>query len=348
MRYLDAGTVKKISRIGLGTWQFGSPESGYGWREAPAIIRRALELGVTLFDTSEIYGVDASSLACRALGRGVALRDTATMCGFGRSEQILGQALGQHRESAFLATKFYPAGPVAPSVRVHAAASANRLRTQQLDLYQIHQPGRLPHTGAIMRCIRSLQQAGVVSEVGVSNASIKQWRSAEDALGGRVLSNQVGYSLGARSAERDVLPFARSHERVVIAHSPLARGLLSGKYDSANRPRDPARAADPLFLPENLDRAGSLIAVLREVAEAHSATPAQIALAWVIHQPAVVAIPGATSVEQLEYNVAAADIELGDDEYRTLRAASGQFHPVPAPAPLPRRLRARFWAWYTN
>jgi aryl-alcohol dehydrogenase-like predicted oxidoreductase len=231
---------------------------GYGERyarlEAPAIVRRALELGVTLFHTAEIYGIDESSLACRALGRGVALRDTATLPGFGGSEQILGRALGQGQESGFVATKFYPARPAAPAVRAHAVASAHRLETQRLDLYQIHQPGRLIRTGAIMRSIRTLRQAGLIGEVGVSNGTLEQWRAAEDALGGRVLSNQIGYSLVARSTERDVLPFARSHGRVVIAHSPLAQGLLSGKYDSASPPADPARGAAPLFLPENLDR----------------------------------------------------------------------------------------------
>src|SRR5919204_1886265 len=120
MRYLsqEATATKKISRIGLGTWQFGSREWGYGQsyaeREARAIVRRALDLGVTLFDTAEIYG-------------------------FGRSERILGEALGEHRESAFLATKIFPLLPVAPVVEQRAVASANRLGVRRLDLYQVHQ-----------------------------------------------------------------------------------------------------------------------------------------------------------------------------------------------------------------
>ena len=96
----------------------------------------------------------------------------------------------------------------------------------------------------------------------------------------------------------------------MIAYSPLAQGLLSGRYDRDSRPANRVRAANPLFLPENLERAADLIAALREVADAHSATPAQIALAWVIRHPAVVAIPGASSVEQLESNAAAAEIDL--------------------------------------
>jgi aryl-alcohol dehydrogenase-like predicted oxidoreductase len=128
----------------------------------------------------------------------------------------------------------------------------------------------------------------------------------------------------------------------VIAYRPLAQGLLSGKYDRDHRPANRLRAGNPLFLPENLDRIGDLIATLREVADAHSATPAQIALAWVIHRPGVVAIPGASSVEQLESNAAAADIELTGDQYQALHAAAARFRPITGPAVVPRLIRARF------
>ncbi len=320
MRYLSAGTAVRISRIGLGTWQFGSREWGYGQsyagQEARTIVRRAVELGVTLFDTAEIYG-------------------------FGRSERILGEAIGEDRESVFLATKIFPLLPVAPVVEQRAVASANRLGTRRLDLYQVHQPNPVVRDGTIMRGMRALQRVGLVSEVGVSNYSLDRWRAAEQALGSRVLSNQVRYNLVDRSPESDLLPFAESTGHIVIAYSPLAQGLLSGKYHRDSRPANRVRAASPLFLPENLDRAGDLIATLREVADAHSATPAQIALAWVIHQPAVVAIPGASSVEQLESNVAAASIDLTEDEYRVLHVAATRFRPMTGPAVLPGLLRTR-------
>jgi aryl-alcohol dehydrogenase-like predicted oxidoreductase len=324
MRYLSTVTdpaTTKISRIGLGTWQFGSREWGYGQsyagQEAHAIVRRAVELGVTLFDTAEIYG-------------------------FGRSERILGQAIGEDRESVFLATKIFPLLPVAPVVEQRAVASANRLGTRRLDLYQVHQANPLVKDGTIMRGMRALQRVGLVSEVGVSNYSLERWRAAEHALGSRVLSNQVRYNLVDRSPERDLLPFAESTGHVVIAYSPLAQGLLSGKYHRGSRPVNRVRATSPLYLPENLDRAGDLIATLRQVADAHSATPAQIALAWVIHSPAVVAIPGASSVQQLESNVAAASIDLTEDEYQALHAAATRFRPITGPAVLPRLIRARF------
>src|SRR5580692_918799 len=303
MRYLNIGSdapATRLSRIGLGTWQFGSREWGYGssyaGQEAHAIVRRALKLGVTLFDTAEIYG-------------------------FGRSERILGEALGEDRDSVFIATKIFPLLPVAPVVEQRAVASANRLGVRRLDLYQVHQPNPLVRDGTIMRGMRALQRVGLVGEVGVSNYSLDRWRAAERALGQPVLSNQVQYSLVARAPEQD---------------------LLSGRYHRGHRPANRVRSANPLFLPENLERAGDLIATLREVADAHSATPAQIALAWAIHRPAVVAIPGASSLEQLESNVAAADIDLTDGEYEALNATSARFRPVTGLAAVPRLLRARF------
>ena len=306
MRYLDIDTPKRISKIGLGTWQFGSTEWGYGQqyadRVAHAIVRRALELGVTLFDTAEIYG-------------------------HGRSERILGRALGEDAESAFLATKLFPVMPGALIVRQRAAASMKRLGVSRLDLYQAHWPNPMVRDGTIMRGMAGLQRAGLIGEVGVSNYSLPRWRAAERALGGRVLSNQVSYSLAGRAPEHELLPFAQAHGRAVIAYSPLAHGLLSGRYDRDSRPTDSVRATSPHFHPDKLDRAGDLIGTLREVADAHSATPAQIALAWVIHHPAVAAIPGASSVEQLESNAAAAEIRLSDDEYQALHLASARFCP---------------------
>jgi aryl-alcohol dehydrogenase-like predicted oxidoreductase len=320
MRYLSSDTAKKISKIGLGTWQFGSKEWGYGPEYADAgagaIVRRALELGVTLFDTAEIYG-------------------------FGRSERILGQALGDDLSTVFLATKILPVMPVAPVVEQRAVASAERLGARMLDLYQVHTPNPAVRDGTIMRGMRALQRVGLVAEVGVSNYSLRRWRAAEDALGGRVLSNQVRYNLVDRSPERELVPYAQAHNRIVMAYSPLAQGLLSGRYHEGRLPANRVRAANPLFLPENLERAVGLIATLQAVADAHSATPAQIALAWVIRNPAVVAIPGASSVEQLEHNVAAAEIDLTDEEDQTLRIASDRFNPVTGVAAVSKMARAR-------
>ncbi len=320
MRYLDVDTTPTISKIGLGAWQFGTREWGYGdayaEREADAIVQRAIDLGVTLFDTAEIYGL-------------------------GRSERILGRALGDRRATVFLATKLFPLLPVAPVVEQRAVASANRLGTRRLDLYQVHQANPVVRDGTTMRGMRALQTVGLVGEVGVSNYNLARWRAAEQALGSRVLSNQVQYSLVCRGPEDDLLPYAEAQQRVIIAYSPLAQGLLGAKYDRDHPPAGKVRAGNPLFLPENLDQAAELFGVLREVARAHDASPAQIALAWVIRHPAVTAIPGASSVAQLESNVAAAEIELTADEDAALRAAAVRFQPISGRAAIPKLIRPR-------
>ncbi|MGH3793977.1 MAG: aldo/keto reductase [Pseudonocardiaceae bacterium] len=309
MRYLDdLGTRAPYSVIGLGTWQFGSWEWGYGEDYdsgmARRLVRRAHELGVTLFDTAEMYG-------------------------FGRSERILGRALaGIDRDRVVIATKIFPVLPVAPVVQQRAVASARRLGMQRIDLYQVHQPNPLVRDGTTMRGMSALQHIGLIDEVGVSNYPLARWRAAETALGSRVLSNQVHFSLVTREPAEQLVPFAAQTGRVVIAYSPLEQGLLSGRYTVEHRPANRIRVLNPAFLPENLERIGALIGVLRDVADAHDATPSQIALAWVVHHPHVVAIPGASSLEQLEHNVAAADIVLSDEEFAALTAAAQAHEPA--------------------
>jgi aryl-alcohol dehydrogenase-like predicted oxidoreductase len=319
MRFAQIDTAKPISKIGLGAWQFGSREWGYG-REyeqtATNIVRRALELGVTLFDTAEIYG-------------------------FGRSERILGAALGDDRPNVVVASKIFPLLPVAPVVQQRAVASAGRLGVGSIDLYQVHQANPVIRDRTTMRGMRVLQEVGLVREVGVSNYSLKRWRLAEAWLGRRVLSNQVRYSIVARGPEDDLLPYAEQAGRLVIAYSPLAQGFVSGRYDAKNPPSGAVRRNNPIFLAVNLERAAGLLDTLREVADAHEATPSQIALAYLIRHPSVVAIPGASSVEQVERNAAAADIDLTDDECAALVGAARGFRPVTGLAAVPKMIQAR-------
>jgi aryl-alcohol dehydrogenase-like predicted oxidoreductase len=344
VRYLNADTAKPVSKVGLGTWQFGSPEWGYGERyadkHAKAIVRRAMELGITLFDTAEIYGVDSRNVACKALVRGVSLGDPTAIRGFGRGERILGEALGDHREAIFVATKFYPSVPFLKTARQRAKHSAERLGVGRIDLYQVHRPRLLRDPTTSVRALKALCAEGTVSEVGLSNASLDDWQAAARSLGVRIISNQLPYNLVDRSPEDAMIRFAEAHGRFVIAYSPLARGLLSGGYNASKRPANAARASDPLFLPENLALADNLFAALRDVASAHSATPAQIALAWVIRHEAVAAIPGAASVEQLEMNAAAVDITLADDERLALELAADQFRQALQRTAVHRRPRA--------
>lgn len=317
MKFVTAGGVR-LSAIGLGTWQFGSREWGYGSdyaeRDAIAITHRALELGVNLIDTAEIYA-------------------------FGRSERIVGKALSSiegvdsaqktvdRRDQAFVATKVFPAVPLAPVIEHRGRASRQRLGIDVIDLYQLHWPNPLVPLGQQMAGMRALRDAGVIRHVGVSNYDLDRWQAADRALGAPVLSNQVQYSLAARGPDRGLVPFAAREDRIVVAYSPLAQGFLSAKYDKTNAPGG-VRAGNRLFLAENVDRAQPLFDALRRVAKVHDATPAQIALAWVIRRSNVVAIPGASSVAQLEANVAAADIELTDDEDGELTAASDAFNPL--------------------
>ncbi|MFV2103703.1 aldo/keto reductase [Micromonospora sp. LOL_024] len=319
MRYVRLDTPKRLSKIGLGTWQFGSREWGYGpdyERLAAQIVRRAVELGVTVFDTAELYG-------------------------FGRSERILGAALAADRDKVAVATKIYPLLPVASVVQQRAVASAARLGVSGIDLYQVHRPNPVINDHRTMLGMRALQDVGLVGEVGVSNYSLRRWQVAEAALGRRVLSNQVRYSMLDRKPEADLLPYAEQAGRLVIAYSPLAQGFLSGRYDAHHPPTGAVRRANPYFLPENLERGTALIETLRQVAAAHDATSSQIALAYVLRHPNVVAIPGASTVEQVERNAAAAEIDLTEDEYAALVNAARAFRPITGVAALPRMLKAR-------
>src|SRR5438105_728120 len=312
MRYVEVGGVR-LSAIGLGTWQFGSREWGYGdeyaQREAGDITRRALDLGINLIDTAEIYA-------------------------FGRSERTVGRAIQGRRDEAFLATKVLPVVPLSGIVQQRASASANRLLVDTIDLYQVHWPNPLFPLSSTMRGMATMQRNGLVDNVGVSNFSLRRWRAAEDSLAGPVLSNQVEYSLVKRRPERDLLPWAQANDRLIIAYSPLAQGFLSGRYDADHRPGG-MRAGRALFQPENLRRGTDLVDTLRDVAKQHDASPAQVALAWLIRKPNVVAIPGASSVSQLEANAAAADIDLSDDDDALLTEASDRFRPKQGIASIP-------------
>ncbi|HEV7726534.1 MAG TPA: aldo/keto reductase [Modestobacter sp.] len=306
MRFLEVDGLGQVSRVGLGTWQFGSREWGYGsdYAQGPArdIVRRARELGVTLFDTAEVYG-------------------------FGRSERILGEALGGERSSVVVASKVFPVAPLPAVVRSRYEGSARRLQLDRIPLYQVHQPNPVVPDSVTMTGMGALLREGRIGAVGVSNYSLERWQAADTALGRPVVSNQVQFSLAHPGPLADLVPFAERENRMVMAYSPLAQGLLGGRYSADHRPGG-VRAMNPLFGTENLRRAEPLLALLREVAAAHDAEPAQVALAWLLGLPQVVVIPGASSVEQLEFNVAAADLELTASEQADLTTAARAFSPV--------------------
>jgi aryl-alcohol dehydrogenase-like predicted oxidoreductase len=319
MRYVEAGGVR-LSAIGLGCWQFGSRDWGYGksYGDTTAIelVHYALDHDVNLIDTAEVYAR-------------------------GASEAIVGRALEGRRDEAFLATKVLPTWPTASRVEEHGRLSTLRLGVATIDLYQVHWPNPAVPISSTMAGMQRLQEADLVRHVGVSNFSAGRWAAAEAALGGPVLSNQVQYNLLQRKHQRENVPYAQEHDRIVIAYSPLAQGILGGRYDAEHPPAGPARANNPLCLPENLARAGAVIDALRRIAASHDATPAQVALAWLIRQPNVVAIPGASSVEQLQHNIDAGELDLTNDEFEELSAASARFEPVSIPETALGLLRAR-------
>jgi aryl-alcohol dehydrogenase-like predicted oxidoreductase len=293
MRYVEAGGTR-VSVIGLGTWQFGSREWGYGRdyasREAEKIVHRALDLGVNLIDTAEIYGP-------------------------WRSERIVGQALKGRRDEAFVATKIFPIGlPFTTGWR--ARASARRLQTGVIDLYQLHWPSIFFPPKATMPRFRRLMDDGLVRHAGVSNHDLRQWQDSDDALGGPVLSNQVRFSLIHREPERELVPWAQRNDRIVIAYSPLAQGVLSGRYRD-RAPSNFRRFSSDFSAPARKQRE-PLIDALADIGKHHDATPSQIALAWLVSKPNVVAIPGASSVKQLEDNAKAGDMVLTGDQIAEL------------------------------
>jgi aryl-alcohol dehydrogenase-like predicted oxidoreductase len=302
MRYVDVGGVQ-ASAIGLGTWQFGSREWGYGddyaSRVAPAIVRRALELGVTVIDTAEAYA-------------------------FGRSERIVGESLRGRRDGAFVATKFLPLVPLPSVVERQARGSLRRLDIEAIDLYQVHWPSACAPPRATMSGRRHLLDQGLVRNVGVSNYSLDRWRLAERALGRPVVSNQVRFSLADPRPRWSLVPYARERGRIVIAYSPLGQGFLAGRVD-ASRPARGVRRVSRLFRASTIRRASPLLGAIGEIADAHDATRSQVALAWLIGHDNVIAIPGAHTVAQLEENVAAADLELTVAEHARLTTLAERF-----------------------
>jgi len=297
MKYLLMGG-SQVSAVGLGTWQFG--EAGWGWgseldyEEAIKIVHRALELGVNFFDTAEVYGN-------------------------GKSEEILGEALSGAREQAFIATKVAP--PLRPDRIMRSAMdSLQRLKIETIDLYQLHAPDRNVPLDRTMRALRKLLDEGYIRQVGVSNFNLKQWQQAEEVLGSSIISNQVQYHLLNRQA-RNLIPYAHETDKIITAFSPLAQGLLSGKYGFDNVPQD-LRANFGIFNNDSLRRAPDILKVLNEVAEHHVSTPAQVALAWLMLDSQVMVIPGARTIEQLELNAGSSDLKLTPGEAMLIEQAT--------------------------
>src|SRR6185503_2034409 len=326
MRYRRLGASGlRVSEISLGSWlTYGGHVAD---RAAEACIHRAYELGVNLFDTADVY------------------RN-------GAAERIVGQALRRYpRESFVLATKVYfpmGGGPNDRGLsRKHIVesceASLRRLGVDYIDLYQCHRFDSTTALEETLRALDDLVSAGKVLYVGVSEWSADQLQAARE-LGDRLLlrpirSNQPQYSLLWRHIEEAVIPTSERLGIGQIVWSPLAQGVLSGKYRAGEAtPRD-TRAAHPdpqtsqfvrLFMRDDILRA---VEELRPIADDLGITMAQLALAWVLRQPNVAsAIIGASRPEQVEENCAASEIEVPPDVMLAVDQAVTDVLPLQLPA----------------
>lgn len=314
-------TDVEVSPIGLGCWQFsqGKNMTGRMWSvldqgTMDAVVDAALSGGVTWFDTAQAYGN-------------------------GASERALSVAL-QHRSvepgEVVVATKWLPIAKPAKNIPHTIGTRIACLQPYPIDLFQVHSPGSVSSIPAQMREMAKLIHAGKVRAVGVSNFSAKQMAQAAAALrdeGLTLASNQVRINLLDRRVESNgVLAAAQELGVTLIAYSPLAQGVLTGRFHE-----DPALAralpwgrrsrlgaASRFLTPEGLRRSAPLIAELHAVGEAHGASVAQVALAWLVtrYGDTVVAIPGASRPEQAAATAAAMELRLTEAEMASIDTVS--------------------------
>ena len=294
----------KISAIGLGTWQWGSREWGwgrnYGKKEVLEAFQRALEVDINFIDTAEIYGR-------------------------GKSEQLIGEAIKGHRDEVVIATKVWPWNLTSGRLFRSADRSAHRLGVDVIDLYQIHWPNPLLPIRNTMRTMKKLIRFGKVRSVGVSNFNLTRTKAAKKALSPPELaSNQVKYNLLDRKIETDLLPYAQSSNVTVIAYSPLAHSLLTNTYTPKSKPTSLVQTINPRFSSHNLTRMNSILKVLATIANAHSKTASQVALNWLISKPNVVAIPGSKRAEHVADSAGSVDWRLTESEVEELELTASE------------------------
>lgn len=292
----------QVSVVGLGC-------NNFGWRidaEASAkVIDTAIESGVTFFDTADRYGK-------------------------GQSEDFLGRALGKRRDQIILATKFGmemekgQQGASPKYVLEAVDASLRRLRTDRIDLYQLHQPDSKTPITDTLGALDELVRAGKVREIGCSNFSVAQIREATDASQGRAqfVSVQNEFSLFHREPETNgVLPECERRRLAFLPYFPLASGLLTGKYREGKKLPEGSRAADgwgpKVFTEQNL----AIVELLIEFAESKGHTILELAFSWLLsHKPVASVIAGASKPEQVRANAKAADWQLAADDLAQIDA----------------------------
>jgi aryl-alcohol dehydrogenase-like predicted oxidoreductase len=288
----------QITPIIFGGWQSGK----YMWvgvedTETIAAHKAAFNAGVTTFDTAEVYGD-------------------------GHSEQILGKALGEVRDQIVILSKVAPTHLKYDNVIAACHRSLKNLGTEYIDLYQIHWPSGSFGSPIVpiqetMAALAALKDEGKIRAIGVSNFSRSQ--IIEASKFGKIESIQPSYSLFWRQAELELQPYAVEHKLSLIAYSPLAQGLLTGKFGRDHVFADGDHRVDnKLFSGDNFARAQDALDKLRPLADKYNITLGQLALGWLIAQPRTSAIVGARNADQAAQNAKAAQFELSVDDITTI------------------------------
>ena len=301
-----------ITPMGFGAWAIGGAGWEFGWgdqddKASIAAIHRALELGINWIDTAAVYGM-------------------------GRSEEVVAAALKSwrgHRPYVFTkcGLRWDEQGCVhrslqADSIRRECEASLRRLKVETIDLYQIHWPNEDLEEG--WSEMARLQKEGKVRWIGVSNFDANQLRRAEKIA--PFTSLQPPYSLIRREIEPEILPYCRSNGIGVIVYSPMASGLLTGamtRERAAKLPNSDWRSRDIEFVEPKLSKNLALVERLREVGEKYGRPPGQVAIAWILRNPAVTAaIVGARNAEQVEKNVGAVELQLTAEDVEEIEGVN--------------------------
>jgi aryl-alcohol dehydrogenase-like predicted oxidoreductase len=319
VRYVRLGrTEMQVSVLALGTWAFGGEWGSFDEDEARATIHAALDQGVTLFDTAQGYGFGVSErLLAGALWERVK-----------RAEVIVATKGGLHQEGDDLLRDLS-----ASWLRQGVESSLRNLGTDYIDLYQLHWPDLKTPVEETAGALEEMVVEGKIRHVGVSNFSPQQM----DDLGrhGRVETNQPPYHMFRREIERDVLPYGAAHDIGVLAYGPLAHGLLSGRMTTETRfPPDDWRSKSSDFTGERFQRNLAVVARLQQYADSRGITLPQLAVAWVISQPAVhVAIVGARRPSQLATTLPSAEVSLTDKDREEIDRILADAVPVVGPSP---------------
>jgi myo-inositol catabolism protein IolS len=290
----------EITPIIMGTWQAGK-RMWVGIEDADSIktIRAAFDAGITTIDTAEVYGE-------------------------GHSERIVAAAVSDVREQVQYATKVFANHLKYQQVIEACDRSLQNLKTDYIDLYQIHWPSgafnsEIVPIGETMEALNKLKDQGKIRAIGVSNFSRQQLEQASQY--GRIDSLQPPYSLFWRQVEKDAVPYCIEHHISILAYSPLAQGLLTGKFPRGHQfePGD-NREKNKLFQGENFERAQQALDKLRPIAAKHNCTLAQLTLAWLIAQPQTNAIAGARYPQQATDNALAVEVQLSPTELAEIDA----------------------------